>query len=46
MGVTSLCLEYLRPLIEGEAYPPYENGIPKYVKLDLNIIEKLLPNRD
>lgn len=32
-GVTEACLRYLRPLIEGEAYPPYKNGLPDYVTL-------------
>lgn len=32
-GITDACRQYLLPLIQGEDYPPYENGIPKYVKL-------------
>jgi 6-phosphofructokinase 1 len=32
-GITDKCREYLYPLIEGEDYPPYENGLPKYVTL-------------
>ncbi len=28
-GVTDACLDYLKPLIAGEAYPEYENGLPK-----------------
>lgn len=31
--VTEACAEYILPLIEGEAYPTYENGLPKYVRL-------------
>lgn len=31
--VTKECLDYLRPLVVGEAYPVFENGIPKYVKI-------------
>ncbi|MBR2340745.1 MAG: 6-phosphofructokinase [Clostridia bacterium] len=27
--VTDECISYLRPLIMGEAYPSYENGVPK-----------------
>ncbi|OGV25691.1 MAG: 6-phosphofructokinase [Legionellales bacterium RIFCSPHIGHO2_12_FULL_37_14] len=46
MGVTNLCLEYLRPLIQGEAYPPYVDGIPQYVNLDLNLVAKRLAPRD
>jgi 6-phosphofructokinase 1 len=32
-GITPACREYLQPLISGEDYPPYENGLPKYVIL-------------
>jgi len=33
-GITSACKEYLYPLIQGEAYPPYnKNGMPEYVTL-------------
>ncbi len=32
-GITEACRQYLQPLIQGEAYPPYENGIPQYVRL-------------
>jgi len=32
-GITDGCREYLVPLIQGEAYPPYENGMPQYVTL-------------
>lgn len=42
-GVTEACKTYLRPLIEGEDYPPYKNGLPDYVKLEKNLIEKKLP---
>jgi len=31
--ITDACREYLLPLIQGEAYPPYENGLPKYLPL-------------
>ncbi len=30
-GVTDECLEYLAPLIIGEVYPKYENGMPKHL---------------
>ena len=29
-GITKACAEYIIPLIEGEAYPEYNNGIPRY----------------
>jgi 6-phosphofructokinase len=32
-GITAACKEYLYPLIQGEAYPPYRNGMPEYVTL-------------
>jgi len=32
-GITQKCREYLQPLIEGEDYPPYKNGLPTYVSL-------------
>jgi 6-phosphofructokinase 1 len=31
--ITEACREYLAPLIEGEDYPPYNNGLPQYVQL-------------
>lgn len=41
-GITDECREYLLPLIEGEAYPPYKNGMPDYVTLKKNLVEKKL----
>jgi 6-phosphofructokinase 1 len=32
-GITAACRAYLEPLIRGEDYPPYRNGLPDYVKL-------------
>jgi 6-phosphofructokinase 1 len=32
-GITQAARRYLQPLIRGEDYPPYINGLPKYVKL-------------
>jgi 6-phosphofructokinase 1 len=32
-GITSECREYLLPLIQGEAYPPFRNGLPDYIRL-------------
>ena len=31
--ITTKCRNYLQPLIAGEAYPPYEGGLPRYVRL-------------
>lgn len=32
-GITAACRRYLEPLIRGEDYPPYKDGLPIYVKL-------------
>ncbi len=32
-GITAAARRYLEPLIRGEDYPPYINGLPKYVRL-------------
>lgn len=41
-GITPACREYLQPLIEGEDYPPYHNGLPAYAKLkNTPIVKKL-----
>ena len=32
-GITAACRTYLEPLIRGEDYPPYLNGLPKYTTL-------------
>ncbi len=42
-GITQKCKDYLLPLIEGENYPPYENGLPKYVVLKNESVAKKLP---
>ncbi len=39
--ITDECRTYLQPLIVGEDYPPYENGLPKYIKLKKNKVPKL-----
>ena len=41
-GITEKCREYLAPLISGEDYPPYVNGLPNYVKLKNLPVEKKL----
>lgn len=42
-GITAECRKYLSPLIQGEDYPPYDDtGIPIYVKLQNNLVEKKL----
>jgi len=32
-GITKKCRQYLEPLIWGEDYPPYKNGLPDYIRL-------------
>ena len=32
-GITPACRRYLEPLIAGEAYPPYRDGLPRYVRV-------------
>jgi hypothetical protein len=33
-GITAKCRCYLTPLIQGEDYPKYRNGLPVYVTLN------------
>jgi 6-phosphofructokinase 1 len=41
-GITAKCREYLQPLILGEDYPPYQNGLPQYVVLkNIGVPKKL-----
>ncbi len=42
-GITDACRTYLAPLIMGEAYPPFKNGLPQYVQLKNIAVEKKLP---
>ena len=41
-GITPSAREYLAPLIEGESYPPYKNGLPQFAKLKLVAVAKKL----
>ncbi len=41
-GITADCRAYLEPLIQGEAFPPFENGLPKVAKLKKSLVEKRL----
>jgi 6-phosphofructokinase len=43
-GITPECRRYLQPLIEGEDYPPYKNGLPQYVRLRNVAVPKKLKN--
>ena len=43
-SITDSCREYLLPLIEGENYPPYNDGLPNYVVLKKSkVVQKLPP---
>ena len=42
-GITDKCRRYLAPLIEGEDYPAYRNGLPVYVTLKNQAVGKKLP---
>ena len=43
-NITKACREYLLPLIQGEAYPKYKQGIPVRARLKKILIKKELPN--
>jgi len=43
LRITDACKTYLYPLIQGEDYPPFANGLPKYVTLKNQAVEKKLP---
>jgi len=40
--ITAKCRQYLAPLVVGEDYPPYKNGLPAYVKLKNTAVPKKL----
>lgn len=42
MDITAACRRYLAPLIQGEAYPNYINGLPDYVRLKNQLVNKIL----
>jgi len=41
-GITQEARDYLQPLIMGEDYPPYKNGVPEYVELRNSLVKKKL----
>jgi 6-phosphofructokinase len=41
-GITEKCREYLAPLIKGEDYPPYKNGLPQYARMKNVAVPKKL----
>jgi len=42
LGITERCRTYLQPLIKGEAYPPYKEGLPRYIQLKNIQVPKIL----
>jgi 6-phosphofructokinase len=42
-GITAKCRQYLAPLIQGEDYPPFKNGMPQYVTLKNTAVPAKLP---
>ena len=43
-GITTKCRTYLLPLIKGEDYPPFKDGLPQYVRLKNVAVPKKLAN--
>lgn len=41
-GITEACRRYLAPLTAGEAYPPYKDGLPAYVRIKGAAVKKKL----
>ena len=41
-GITARAREYLEPLIQGEDYPPFRNGLPDYARLKKELVRKKL----
>lgn len=41
-GITEEARAYFTPLIQGEDYPPYKNGLPQYARLKKVLVEKKL----
>ena len=42
MSITEACREYVQPLIAGESYPPYKDGLPCYVSPELTLEKQKL----
>jgi 6-phosphofructokinase 1 len=41
-GITAACRRYLQPLIRGEDFPPFRNGVPRYPTLRNRPVPRLL----
>jgi 6-phosphofructokinase 1 len=44
-GITASARAYLEPLIQGEAYPPYRRGLPRYTRLQNELVPRRLRER-
>ena len=44
-GITDAAREYLAPLIVGEDYPNYKNGMPQYTRMKNILVPKKLKKR-
>jgi ATP-dependent phosphofructokinase / diphosphate-dependent phosphofructokinase len=42
--ITAACRKYMLPLIQGEDFPPFKNGLPQYVTLQKIAVPKKLTN--
>jgi 6-phosphofructokinase 1 len=40
--ITAKCRSYLAPLVKGEDYPSYRDGLPDYVRLKKALVPKRL----
>jgi 6-phosphofructokinase 1 len=45
-GITEKCRQYLAPLMKGEDYPAYKDGLPQYVTLKNVAVPKKLSKFD
>lgn len=44
-GISDAGRDYLLPLIQGEDYPPFKNGLPQYTRLKKVMVEKKLKKK-
>jgi len=44
-GITNACKTYMGPLIKGEGYPFYKNGLPVFAQLKNKLVEKRLKTK-
>ncbi|SFX62629.1 6-phosphofructokinase [Marinospirillum alkaliphilum] len=43
-GISALGRQYLAPLIQGEDFPPYKDGMPQYIRLQHKLVSRKLPD--